>query len=77
MPLQIDTTLGKQIMIGIGQEDHALLDSDMPIACALAGEWTEQDVAEFHKLSHITIKKRKYRIVSPLRRGSFTVALDE
>jgi hypothetical protein len=67
---------GRQIVVGLQDDEMNRLDSKEPITCFLQG-WTEKDLAEGETWTHITIKGRQYKILSSFRVGTFRVKLDE
>lgn len=78
MPIEIETPLGgRTIVIGVHQNDEAArLASKDAIECTLEG-WSEADLAEGAKWTHLKIKGRQYKLLTALRKGTFKIQLDE
>jgi hypothetical protein len=78
MAIEIETPIGgRTIVIGVRQSDEAarLASKDL-IECTLEG-WSEADLAEAAKWTHVNIKGRRYKIVTALGPGAFKIQLNE
>jgi hypothetical protein len=78
MAVEIDATNGKKLIVGIGtDEQDERLASKEPIECFIEG-WSDEDVKGAETWPYLTIKGRRYILLSPVRAtGTLTIQLEE
>jgi len=77
MSIEVQAPSGKTLIVGVHNEDQDVrLASKAPIQCTLQG-WSEKDLQDARSWSHVTIKRHRYKIISPLDNNTLTVQFDE